>query len=145
MGEGSAGWEQIFNEIPMPRIASDSRTWILERFVLQAGDREANGSAIFDQSLATGGHQVRHGMPFPDVAMEPESALHRVDHPLASQRELAIGRMLERAVAVDRSVAHARTTSMANQLQVMRPSRVDGATAEAVPKYTVHVSALSEE
>jgi hypothetical protein len=127
----------------MPRITSDSRAWVFERFVLKAGDRKTNGAAVLDQALTVGGDEVSHRAAFPDMAVKPQTAVHRMDHPFATKRKLTIGTILERAVTVDRSAAHSRSTSMVDQLQVIRPSSVDGASAVAVPKYTVHFSAPS--
>ena len=143
MRSGSARWQQITDEIPMPRIASNTIARVLERLVLEAGDRKTHGATIFDQTLAVGGHEVGHGLAPPDVAMEPQTASHRVNHPLAPERELAIRTIIGRAVTIDRIVAHPRAAAIADQLHVMRPSSVAGATAVAVPKYTVHFSAPS--
>jgi hypothetical protein len=141
---GSARWQQIANEIPMPRITSSSSARVLERLVLEAGDWKTHRAAIFDETLAVGRNEVGHCTASPDVAMEPQTATHRVDHPLAPERELTIRTIVERAVTVDRSAAHSRAAAIVDQLQVIRPSSVDGATAVAVPKYTVHFSAPSD-
>ncbi len=143
MRGGSARWQQIANEIPMPRITSNTTARVLERLVLEAGNWKAYGAAIFDQTLAIGGHEVGHCSALPDVAMEPQAAVHRVNHPLAPKRELTIGTIVERAVTIDRIATHPRAAAIVDQLQVIRPSSVDGATAAAVPKYTVHFSAPS--
>ena len=127
----------------MPRVTANARAWVLQRFVLKTGDRKTDGAAVLDQSLSVGGDEVSHRSAFPDMAVEPETAFHRVDHPLAAKRKLTVGTIPERAVTVDRSAAHSRGTSITDQSQVIRPSSVDGAIAVAVPKYTVHFSAPS--
>jgi hypothetical protein len=112
----SARWKEIANEIPVPRFATLARAWILERFVLQASKGKTHRASIFDQALAIGGDQVRHGATLPDMAMEPQAAIHRVDHPLSATRELAVGSIIERAVAIDRSAAHSRATAMSGSV-----------------------------
>ena len=127
----------------MPGVAAHAGSWILERFVLEPGDRQFDGAAVFDEALAVGGDEVRHRAPFPNMAVQPQPAVHRVHHPFASQCELAVRPVGERAVLVDRCAAHSGATIL-DQLQVIRPSRVAGEIAVAVPKYTVHVSAPSD-
>jgi hypothetical protein len=100
----------------MPRVASHAATWILERFVLQAGTWKTHRASIGDQALAIGGDEVRHWVTLPEMAMEPQAAIHRVNHPLTSQRELTIGTVVERAVTVDRSAAHSRTVAMSGSV-----------------------------
>ena len=59
--------------------------------------------AVAQQALTVGRHEVRHRPPLPDVAVQPEAAVHRVDHPLAARAKLSIrrtGRGLARAILV---------------------------------------------
>jgi hypothetical protein len=100
----------------MPCVASHASTWILERFVLEAGDWKSHGASIFDQTLSISGDEVCHWTTLPEMAMEPQAAIHRVNHPLASQRKLTIGTIVERAVTVDRSAAHSRTAAMSGSV-----------------------------
>lgn len=127
----------------MPRITPHAGPRILERFVLEASGGQPNGAAIFDKALSIGGDQMRHRAPFPKVAVQPEPAVHRVHHSFASRCEFTVWPVGERAVTIDRCAAHS-CPAMLDQLQVMRPSRVEGAIAVAVPKYTVHFSAPIE-
>jgi hypothetical protein len=127
----------------MPRVTSSTSSWVLEQLVLEMGDWQANGAAVIDQTLTVGGDEVSHRTALPDVTVEPQAAFHRVDHSFTSKRELTIRAIVERAVTIDRSAAHSRARAMVDQSQVIRPSSVDGASAVAVPKYTVHFSAPS--
>jgi hypothetical protein len=127
----------------MPRVASNTSAWILEWLVLQPGNWKTNGAAILDQTLATGGDEVSHRATLPHMAVQPQAAFHRVDHPFAAKRKFAIRPIAGRVVTIDRRAAHSRPEAMKDQLQVIRPSSVEGAIAVAVPKYTVHFSAPS--
>jgi hypothetical protein len=100
----------------MPRVTSHAGTWILEWFVLEAGHWKSHGASIFDQTLSIGGDEVCHWATPPEMAMEPQAATHRVNHPLTSQRKLTIGTIVERAVTVDRSAAHSRTAAMSGSV-----------------------------
>ena len=108
MRGGSARWQQIANEIPMPRVPSRAGAWILERLVLEPRDWQTNGAAVFDQALAVSGDEVSHRAAFPDVTVKPQTAFHRVDHPFTSKRELTVRAIVEGAVTIDRSAAHSR-------------------------------------
>ena len=73
----------------MPRLASGSRARILERFVLKPFGRKSGVSTVREQQIAVGGNEVRHLASLPDVSMEPEAAIHGVDHSLAPRSEFA--------------------------------------------------------
>jgi len=96
----------------MPCITSNAGARILEWFVLQSSERQTYSTTVVDQALATAGDEVRHGTSFPNMPVKPQPAVHRVDHPLASKCEFAIGAIVERAVAIDRSAAHSRAAAM---------------------------------
>lgn len=141
--ESSSGREVIADEIPMPRRSAYARAWILERFVLKVGCRQADAAAVLEQALTVGRHQVRHWTTLPHVPVQPQPAIHGEDHPGTAVHEFAIGTILSFGTSSSRGIGHARSPTEA-QLQVMRPSSVDGATGVAVPKYTVHFSAPSD-
>lgn len=71
----------------MPGLATSAGARILERFVLQSLVRQSVATPVREQALAISGNEVRHGAPEPDVPMEPESTVHRVNHPVATTRE----------------------------------------------------------
>lgn len=73
----------------MPGVATFSGPRILERLELQAMRWQADGAAIRQQPLAIGGDQVGHGFAAPDMAMQPEPPVHRVNHPVTWLPELA--------------------------------------------------------
>ena len=74
----------------MPRVAPIPRPGVLQRFVLETRGRQSHGAAVGEQALAIGRDEMGHRAALPDMAMEPETAVHRVDHPLATVVELAI-------------------------------------------------------
>lgn len=43
--------------------------------------RNAQGVSVFKQPSAIGTHKVNHGLTQPDVPVQPESAIHGVNHP----------------------------------------------------------------
>ena len=72
----------------MPGVPANAGARILERLVLQAGLWQAYRASVIKEALAVGRHEVRHLAPLPHVTVEPEPSVHRVDHPLATLREL---------------------------------------------------------
>ena len=78
-------------QVPVPRIASLPGAWIAQWLELQARRRQSRFGPVGQQSRAVGGHEVRHGAPLPHVPVQPEPAIHRVNHPFAARCELAIG------------------------------------------------------
>lgn len=56
--------------------------------VLQPLSRNADAMSPVEQACAVGGDEVRHSPTQPDVTMQPESAVHCVDHAVAALREL---------------------------------------------------------
>ena len=79
----------------MPRVAANARTWILQRFELKPGFAESDRRAKAKQSLPIGRDEVRHLAPFPDVAVQPQTAIHRVNHPRAAGPKFPILRTCE--------------------------------------------------
>jgi hypothetical protein len=76
----------------VPRIATYARSRILQRLELETGLPEADRRAESEQSLTIGGHEVRHLAPFPDVAVQPQTAIHRVNHPSAARPKFSVFR-----------------------------------------------------
>lgn len=135
--------EKIADEIPMPRVPSITGARILQWLVLKSGGGKPHAATVLEQQLAVGRHQVRHEAASPDVPVHPEPAVHGEDHSLSAKHELAIRAVVCFEASVTRGPSHSRSP-IADQLQVMRPSSVEGARGEAVPKYTVHFSAPNE-
>jgi hypothetical protein len=78
----------------MPRLTTLSGAWIFQRLELEAGGRQPYGTSVRQQSLSVGGDEMRHGAPVPDVAVQPEPTVHRVNHPIATPDELPIGELV---------------------------------------------------
>jgi hypothetical protein len=78
----------------VPRIAAHARAGIFQRFELQAGLTEPDRHAESEQSLTIGRDEVRHLAPFPDVAVQPQTAIHRVNHPVAAGAKFSIRQTL---------------------------------------------------
>ena len=92
----------------MPGVAPDSGAGILQGLELESVVGQTDGAAIGEQQLAIGRHQVRHPSSLPQVAMQPEAAIHGVDHPIAKLFELFkrwsdVGHVAARLVAGDDS------------------------------------------
>jgi hypothetical protein len=78
----------------VPRIAAGARPRILQWLELEAGLPEPDCRAKSEQSLTIGRHEVRHLAPFPDVAVQPQAAIHRVNHPGTAGAKFSILRTL---------------------------------------------------
>ena len=74
----------------MPRIATHACARILEWLELQTRLRDARGRSPCHEARTVGGDEVRHGPAFPDVSVQPEAAIHGVDHSVAARVELAV-------------------------------------------------------
>lgn len=72
----------------MPCIAPYARARVLQRLELQPIGGNANSSAIREETLAIGRYQMRHGAPLPHMSMEPEAAIHGVNHSLSPRPKL---------------------------------------------------------
>jgi hypothetical protein len=72
----------------MPSITSSPGARILEGFVLQSISPEPDQSTVFNQATTVCGYEVRHSMAPPNVTMEPETSIHRVDHSVSAVRKL---------------------------------------------------------
>jgi len=86
------GREQRSTEIPVPRIAANACPRIFQWLELEAGLPEPDCRAKSEQSLTIGRHEVRHLAPFPDVAVQPQTAIHRVNHPSAARPKFSVFR-----------------------------------------------------
>lgn len=67
----------------MPRVASHSGAGIFKWFELESRGRDADRRTIPQKTLAVGGYQVGHRPSLPHMPMQPEAALHGVNHPFA--------------------------------------------------------------
>jgi len=76
----------------MPGFSAQTRARILQRLVLESTWLETDTRAVLEQPLSVGRHEVRHGAALPHVSMQPQTAIHGVNHPVAARREFAIGR-----------------------------------------------------
>ena len=80
----------------MPRVAACTRTRILQRLELESPCCDANASTIGEESHSVRGDEMGHWPTLPDVTVQPEATIHRVNHPLPAALELAIGGRLRR-------------------------------------------------
>jgi len=53
--------------------------------------RNANGPPVREKSLTIGRDKMRQSPALPDVTMQPETSVHRVDHPFSTRMELPEG------------------------------------------------------
>jgi hypothetical protein len=68
----------------MPRIAPNPITWVSQCLVFQPLWVQPGHTAVGDEKFTAAGDKVRHRMSGPGVAVQPETAGHRVYHPLAT-------------------------------------------------------------
>ena len=73
----------------MPRFAPQTGARILERLELKLRFGKSHATPVGKQPFAIGGDEMRHGAAEPDVAVEPETAVHRVDHSVLATGEFA--------------------------------------------------------
>jgi hypothetical protein len=78
----------------VPGVAADAGAGILERLVLETASWKTDGASVLEESLAVGGDEMRHSLAAPDVAMQPESTIHSVDHSVSASREFEVRRAL---------------------------------------------------
>ena len=71
----------------MPRVPSNARARILEGFELKPLGRKADIATIGEQPLAIRRDQMGHWVTLPSMTVQPETAIHCEDHPVASLRE----------------------------------------------------------
>ncbi len=117
----------------MPRLAPNSVSWVLERVMLDPVWWHPHALAPRQQQLAVARHKVRHRSAKPNVAMQPKTAAHRVDHAVAPQSELDPP-FIESRHATRRRDALELHRANADQLQATRPSVAAGAgTAPTFP------------
>lgn len=72
----------------MPGIAALAAARILERVILQSLGGNADARTPREETGAVRGHEMGHPSPEPNVPMQPETAVHRVDHSVAASGEL---------------------------------------------------------
>jgi len=103
----------------MPRIAPNARAGIFQRFELETGFPESDRRAESKQSLTIGRDEVRHLAPFPDVAAQPQTAIHRVNHPGSAGPKLSILWTCDRLAGRLRT-CHFSATAVSIELQLVR-------------------------
>ncbi len=116
----------------MPRLAPEAIAGILERMVLEPLGRQPDTVPPREQTRAVARDEVREPAAEPDVTVEPQSAAHRMDHPLAATPELAPVEQQRRRVARRRDGRQRRVAAPAHR-QLICPSVVAGATGATVP------------
>jgi hypothetical protein len=88
---GLGGWKEWTPQVPMPRRPTQASPRIFERLVLEARLRDADHGAIPQERRPIRRHQMRHLTAFPHMTVQPEAAVHRVNHPFPSGAELPVG------------------------------------------------------
>lgn len=91
-------------EVPVPRISADPCTRVFQRFELQAVRRNSVRGPVVEKQLAICRHEVRHAPSLPHMAVQPQGAVHGVDHSVASffkfpKRRKHVGHARARLVA----------------------------------------------
>ncbi len=67
----------------MPRITAYSRARILQWLELESRGWNADRRAVPQKAFAVGRYQMGHRLSLPDVPMQPETAIHGVNHSFA--------------------------------------------------------------
>src|SRR5690242_16250514 len=86
----SPGRQEVAHEVPVPRVPADAGARIFQRLELEPAFRQPHVMSIPEQSLTIRGDQMRHRSSLPDVAVQPEPAVHRVDHSVSTAREFTV-------------------------------------------------------
>lgn len=123
----------------MPGIAAHAIARIPERVVLQPLLGEPDARAPGEEPRPVRRDEMREPATEPEMPVQPESAAHRVDHAIATTRELAPFEEEGRGVA-RRGDAGWRGLSAVAHWQAMTPSAVAGAWGAIVPEKIAHVS-----
>ena len=63
----------------MPGITAHARPWVFEGLKLKTRGGNSDVIAVRQQAYAIGGDQMRHGPSLPDVAVQPQPAIHGVN------------------------------------------------------------------
>ena len=73
----------------MPCVSPQARSRIFQRLELQPVGRNADGAAVRQQERSIGRDEVCEFAAFPLMTVQPQAAVHRVDHSIAAFGELA--------------------------------------------------------
>jgi hypothetical protein len=84
----------------MPGVATNAGTRILEGLELEALGGNSGSASVGEEALSVGRDEMRQEPSLPDVPMEPEAALHGVDHSVATGVELAKWCLVRRSTDV---------------------------------------------
>ena len=74
----------------MPRVSAFTRSRILQRFELKTFSGDTNPSAIREKLHLVRRDEMRHRSTLPDVTVQPEAAIHCVQHSVPSALEFAM-------------------------------------------------------
>ncbi len=124
----------------MPCIATLAAARIAERVELQACLREADASAPAQQAVAIDRHEMGESPTEPEVAMQPEAAVHGVDHAVTTAGELLPLQQERGRVARWRDRREGGRVARAAHWQATTPSSVAGAGGAIVPLNIAQVS-----
>ena len=116
----------------MPRITTHTVARILEWVMLQAFIPHADPTTPGEQEVSIGRNEVREMAPEPEVAMEPETTTHGVDHPRPAIGELLpVEKECARVLrGLDRRT---RQRSRITHWQATTPSEIAGAIGAMLP------------
>ena len=125
----------------MPGVASFASPWVFEGFVLEALRRETGEGSVLEEPGLVGGYEVRHVSSLPPMAMQPQAALHGVDHPFATRDEFAVWWCLDAAFDHPAKATGRRPRRLESPVQPARRRRKTsstdvGTTRDASPSQT---------
>lgn len=93
----------------------------------------------YEQPLLVARHEVRQPLAEPEMAVKPQTAAHRVDHPFATSPELGPFE-LQRDEVLRRRDPNGQWISGGTHWQPTTPSEVAGTGAVMLPLYIAQVS-----
>lgn len=73
----------------MPCFATGSRARILEGLELEPLNRNSDAASVREEALSVGRDEMRERPSLPYVPVEPEAAIHGVNHSFATRPEFA--------------------------------------------------------
>ena len=103
----------------MPGISSSARARIFQRPVLQALFAQAQLPSVADQLFAVCRDKVGEGLALPHMVMQPQAAVHRVDHSLAATLKFP---NVELVAEFRHEVPHTRDRVLIGRSAVLRRS-----------------------
>ena len=86
----------------MPRVSTDTGARVLQRLELEPLGGHSDAAPVGKKTFTVRRYQMGERPSLPHMSMEPEAAIHGVDHSFASRVELAKWRVLGHGTDIGR-------------------------------------------